>query len=88
LQKSLKTADKDKITEDPFISVEKHMERYLMYDETTHWRLRKPKVGEKYTSVAQFKECLTYYALANGFSLCGQRPPRVFDPEKDVMLRG
>ncbi|GJX13912.1 hypothetical protein Tco_0205670 [Tanacetum coccineum] len=40
-----------------------------MYDETTHWRLRKPKVGEKYVSVAQFKECLTYYALANGFSL-------------------
>ncbi|GKA12124.1 multidrug resistance-associated protein 5 [Tanacetum coccineum] len=40
-----------------------------MYDETTHWRLRKPKVGEKYVSVAQFKECLTYYALANGFFL-------------------
>ncbi|GKC89873.1 hypothetical protein Tco_1150522, partial [Tanacetum coccineum] len=44
LLKSLKTADKDGITEDPFISVEKHMERYPMYDETTHWRLRKPKV--------------------------------------------
>ncbi|GJZ11457.1 zinc finger, CCHC-type containing protein [Tanacetum coccineum] len=102
LLKSLKTADKDGITEDPFISVEKHVERYPMYDETTHWRLRKPKekhmnfnVGEKYTSVAQFKECLTYYALANGFSLwyersgevrvvakCGQRPPRMFAPEK------
>ncbi|GKA68552.1 hypothetical protein Tco_0768469 [Tanacetum coccineum] len=52
-------------------------------------------VGEKYTTVAQFKECLTYYALANGFSLwhersgevnvvakCGQRPPRVSDPKK------
>ncbi|GKC63687.1 multidrug resistance-associated protein 5 [Tanacetum coccineum] len=95
LLKSLKTTDKDGITEDPFISVEKHMERYPMYDETTHWRLRKPKVGEKYTSVAQFKECLTYYALANGFSLwyersgevrvvakCEQRPPRVDDDEK------
>ncbi|GKC93410.1 hypothetical protein Tco_1158852 [Tanacetum coccineum] len=95
LLKSLKTADKDGITEDPFISVEKHMERYPMYDETTHWRLRKPKVGEKYTSVAQFKECLTYYALANGFSMwhemsgevrvvakCGQRLPRVSDPKK------
>ncbi|GKB43840.1 hypothetical protein Tco_0888782, partial [Tanacetum coccineum] len=46
-------------------------------------------------SVAQFKECLTYYALANGFSFwyerseeirvvakCGQRPPRLSDPEK------
>ncbi|GKD87735.1 hypothetical protein Tco_1358889, partial [Tanacetum coccineum] len=36
LLKSLNTADKDGITEDPFISVEKHVERYLMYDETTH----------------------------------------------------
>ncbi|GJR38301.1 hypothetical protein Tco_1213985 [Tanacetum coccineum] len=72
LLKSLKTADKDGITKDPFISIEKHME-----------------------SVAQFKECLTNYALANGFSLwhemsgeervvakCGQRPPRVSAPEK------
>nr|GEU48820.1 pyruvate kinase [Tanacetum cinerariifolium] len=88
------TADKDGITEDPFISVEKHVERYAMYDKTTHYRLRKPKVGEKYTS-AQFKECLTYYGLANGFSLwyetseevrvvakCGQRPPRLSYPEK------
>nr|GFC97596.1 multidrug resistance-associated protein 5 [Tanacetum cinerariifolium] len=53
------------------------------------------QVGEKYTTVAQFKKCLTYYALANGFSLlhetsgevrvvakCGQRPPRVSDPKK------
>ncbi|GKD68081.1 hypothetical protein Tco_1322171 [Tanacetum coccineum] len=43
LLKSLKTIDKDGITEDPFISVEKHVKRYPMYDETTHWRLRKPK---------------------------------------------
>nr|GEY99425.1 pentatricopeptide repeat-containing protein [Tanacetum cinerariifolium] len=43
LLKSLKTADKDRITEDPFSFVEKHMERYPMHDETTHWRLRKPK---------------------------------------------
>ncbi|GJS38598.1 hypothetical protein Tco_0563641 [Tanacetum coccineum] len=73
LLKSLNIADKDGITEDPFISV-----------------------GEKYISVAQFKECRTYYALANGFSLwyemsgkvrvvskCGQRPLRLSDPEKD-----
>ncbi|GJR50203.1 putative reverse transcriptase domain-containing protein [Tanacetum coccineum] len=52
-------------------------------------------VGEKYVTVEQFKECLTYYALANGFSLwyerssrkkvvekCGQRPPRFLVPEK------
>ncbi|GJY99527.1 multidrug resistance-associated protein 5 [Tanacetum coccineum] len=92
---NLKTADKDGISEDPFIFVEKHVERYPMYDETTHWRLKKPKVGEKYVSVAQFKECLTYYDLANGFSLwyersckarvvakCGQRPRRLSDLEK------
>nr|GFD52173.1 pentatricopeptide repeat-containing protein [Tanacetum cinerariifolium] len=48
LLKSLKTADKDGITEDPFISIKKHVKRYPMYDETTHQRLRKPKAGEKY----------------------------------------
>ncbi|GKE14095.1 hypothetical protein Tco_1421672 [Tanacetum coccineum] len=31
----------------PFIYVEKHVERYPMYDETTHWRLRRPKVVDK-----------------------------------------
>ncbi|GKC65478.1 multidrug resistance-associated protein 5 [Tanacetum coccineum] len=53
-------------------------------------------VDEKYVSVAQFKECITYYALENGLSLwykrssearvvakCGQRPPRLSDPEKE-----
>nr|GFA46736.1 pentatricopeptide repeat-containing protein [Tanacetum cinerariifolium] len=44
LLKSFKTADKDGITKDLFTSIEKHVEMYLMYDETTHWRLRKPKV--------------------------------------------
>ncbi|GJZ86885.1 hypothetical protein Tco_0658495 [Tanacetum coccineum] len=85
LLKSLKTADEDGITEDPFTFVKKHVERYPIYDETTHWRLGKPK----------FKEFLTYYALENGFSLCyersyearvvakcGRRPPRLSDPEK------
>ncbi|GJR08669.1 multidrug resistance-associated protein 5 [Tanacetum coccineum] len=97
LLKSLNTADKDGITEDPFIFVKKHVERYPMYDKTTDWRLRKPKVGEKYISVTQFKECRTYYALENGFSLwyemsgkvrvvskCGQRTLRLSDPEKVV----
>ncbi|GJW34602.1 hypothetical protein Tco_0054634 [Tanacetum coccineum] len=49
LLKSLKTTDKDGITEDPFISVEKHVERLV-----------------KSMMVAK----------------CGQRPPRLFDPEK------
>ncbi|GJY64102.1 multidrug resistance-associated protein 5 [Tanacetum coccineum] len=91
----LKTTNEDGITQDPFISIEKHLERYPMYDETTLWRLGKPKVGEKYVTVEQFKECLTYYAMANGFSLwyekssgkkvvakCGQRPPRRMTEEK------
>ncbi|GJW79691.1 hypothetical protein Tco_0143666 [Tanacetum coccineum] len=46
LLKSLNTTDKDEITKDPFISVEKHMER----------------VGEKYISVAQFHKSANYYA--------------------------
>ncbi|GJT07689.1 hypothetical protein Tco_0842151 [Tanacetum coccineum] len=87
LLKSLKTAGKDGITKDPFIYVEKHVERYPMYDETTHWRLRRPKVGEKYTSVAQFKECLTYYALANGFSLWHERKYEKIISEHYSMLR-
>ncbi|GKE29757.1 hypothetical protein Tco_1445141 [Tanacetum coccineum] len=91
----LKTTDEDGKTQDPFISVEKYVEKYPMYDETTQWRLRKPKVGKKYVTVEQFKECLTYYALANGFVLwyerssrkkvvakCGQRPPRLSVHEK------
>nr|GEX01647.1 pentatricopeptide repeat-containing protein [Tanacetum cinerariifolium] len=53
-------------------------------DEIVDWA--KMKVGEKY--VSEFKECLTYYALANDFSLwvvakCGQRPPRLSNPEKE-----
>nr|GFA97019.1 hypothetical protein [Tanacetum cinerariifolium] len=35
------------------------------------------KVGEKYTSVAQFKECLTYYGQENGFSLWYERSGEV-----------
>nr|GEW09698.1 hypothetical protein [Tanacetum cinerariifolium] len=44
---------------DPFAIVEKQNEKFPIYDQQTHWKLKKPK----------FKECLTYYALANGFSL-------------------
>ncbi|GKC59702.1 hypothetical protein Tco_1087300 [Tanacetum coccineum] len=69
----LKTTDEDGITEDPFTFVKKHVERYPIYDETTHWRLGKPKVGKKYVTVDQFKECLTYYALENSFSLWYER---------------
>ncbi|GJX74687.1 pentatricopeptide repeat-containing protein [Tanacetum coccineum] len=79
---------------DPFHLVDK-IERYPLYDEATHWKLKKPKLGEKFVTVEQFKECLTYYALANGFSLwnersstdeviakCGQRKEVIKDPSK------
>ncbi|GJZ60177.1 multidrug resistance-associated protein 5 [Tanacetum coccineum] len=71
LLKSLKTVDKDGITKYPFIYVEKHVKTNLMYDETTHLRLRKPKVGEKYRSCE-----------ARVVAKCGQRPSRLSDPEK------
>ncbi|GJU43056.1 multidrug resistance-associated protein 5 [Tanacetum coccineum] len=71
LLKSLKTVDKDGITKYPFIYVEKHVKTNLMYDETTHLRLRKPKVGEKYRSCE-----------ARVVAKCGQRPPMLSDPEK------
>ncbi|GKE03374.1 hypothetical protein Tco_1395392 [Tanacetum coccineum] len=70
-------------------------EKYLIHDDQTHWKMRKPKVGEKYVDAAQLKECLTYYSLANGFSLwfyrsskdsfiarCGRRPEKLKDIEK------
>ncbi|GKD82760.1 pentatricopeptide repeat-containing protein [Tanacetum coccineum] len=77
---------------DPFTMVDKN-EKYPIYDEATHWKLKKPKLGEKFVNVDQFKECLTYYALANGFSLwyatsstdrviakCGHRKEVIKDP--------
>ncbi|GJR58359.1 hypothetical protein Tco_1500521 [Tanacetum coccineum] len=56
---------------DPFTFLENDQsnDRYPIHDDQTHWKIRKPKVGEKYVDAAQLKECLTYYALANGFSL-------------------
>ncbi|GJZ77422.1 multidrug resistance-associated protein 5, partial [Tanacetum coccineum] len=96
----LKTTDKNGKTQDPFILAEKHVKKYPMYDETTHWKLRKPKVGKKYVTIEMFKECLTYYTLANGFSLwyekscgkrvvekCGQRPPSLSDPNKGKQMK-
>ncbi|GJR66042.1 hypothetical protein Tco_0012107 [Tanacetum coccineum] len=99
LLKSLKTADIDGITEDPFIFVKKHVERYSMYDDENlhNWRLKETKGYwlKSYYSFTQFKECVTYYALAKSFSLWhersgeervvakyGQRPPGVSTPEK------
>ncbi|GJQ88949.1 hypothetical protein Tco_0000088 [Tanacetum coccineum] len=56
---------------DPFTILENDQsnDRYPIHDDQTHWKMRKPKLGEKYVDAAQLKECLTYYALAIGFSL-------------------
>ena len=87
---------------DPFHIVETKVEKYLIHDMETHWRMRKPKVcfftsyiftciicllililfltfvlllkvGEKFVDIEQFKECMTYFALANGFFLWFER---------------
>ncbi|GJZ68941.1 reverse transcriptase domain-containing protein [Tanacetum coccineum] len=58
---------------DPFAILKDSKEKYPIYDDLTHWKLKKPKLGEKFPTVDKFKECLTYYALANGFSLYFER---------------
>lgn len=92
LLKKLKMGEEEMV--DPFKQVET-VERYPIHDKNLHWRLKKPVVGERFENAQQFKDCLTYYALANGFSIwyerssqkdiiarCGQRPPRLKDPNK------
>ncbi|GJV64691.1 hypothetical protein Tco_1475519 [Tanacetum coccineum] len=87
-----KLKDGGDVTTDPFKILESKVEKYPIHDVDTHWRMRKPKVGEKFDDVDQLKECLTYYALANGFSLwfyrssntqliarCGLRPKKLKD---------
>ncbi|GJU43233.1 hypothetical protein Tco_1200499 [Tanacetum coccineum] len=81
---------------DPFKIVESKVEKYRIHDVDTHWRIRKPQVGGKFVNVDQLKECLTYYALSNGFSLwfytssktkliakCGLRPEKLKEQEKE-----
>ncbi|GJX08312.1 pentatricopeptide repeat-containing protein [Tanacetum coccineum] len=60
----------------PFAIVEKSNEKYPIYDDQTYWKLKKPKLKEKFLIVDIFKECLTYYALENGFSLWFDRSTR------------
>ncbi|GJS49092.1 pentatricopeptide repeat-containing protein [Tanacetum coccineum] len=82
---------------DPFTILDNDQikEKFPTHDDQTHWKMRKPKVGEKYANAAQLKECLTYYSLANGYSLwfyrssndsliarCGRRPEKLKDIEK------
>ncbi|GJU06343.1 hypothetical protein Tco_1122773 [Tanacetum coccineum] len=50
---------------DPFTMVDKTM-KYPIYDEATHWKLKKPKLGEKFVNVDQFKECECLRTNADG----------------------
>ncbi|PWA41409.1 sterol desaturase-like protein [Artemisia annua] len=45
LMRKLKRTDENGKTQDPFIFAQTHVDKYPMYDESTHWRLRKPKVA-------------------------------------------
>ncbi|GJW02308.1 pentatricopeptide repeat-containing protein [Tanacetum coccineum] len=96
----IRDCDDDAELTDPFKLVETRMKKYPTHDQDTHWKMKKPKVGEKFVDVAQFKECLTYYGLANGYSIwcyrssttqiiarCGQRPERIKDPKKGKLSR-
>ena len=44
LLKRLQSPDENGIQHDPFVCVEKSTDKYPVYDESTHWRLRHPKV--------------------------------------------
>ncbi|GJU53462.1 hypothetical protein Tco_1227176 [Tanacetum coccineum] len=89
--------DKGDVLTDPIIILENDQsnKKFPIYDEHTHWKMRKPKVGEKYVDTAQLNECLTYHSLANRFSLwfyrslkeqliarCRMRPEKLKDNEK------
>ncbi|GJV40003.1 hypothetical protein Tco_1418443 [Tanacetum coccineum] len=88
---------------DPFTILENDQtnEKFPIHDEQTHWKMRKPKVGEKYVDADQLKKCLTYYSLSNGFSLwfyksskeqviarCGLRPEKLKDISKGKQKKG
>lgn len=92
LLKKLKSGEGE--SEDPF-KLATEVEKYPIHDANTHWKLQKPQVGERFESAQEFKDCMTYYALANGFSIwyskssqseviaqCGQRPPKLEDDSK------
>ncbi|GKB63282.1 hypothetical protein Tco_0919468, partial [Tanacetum coccineum] len=53
--------DDDAYIIDPFKLVETKVEKYPTHDQDTHWKMKKPKAGEKFVDAAQFKKCLTYY---------------------------
>nr|GEW94700.1 pentatricopeptide repeat-containing protein [Tanacetum cinerariifolium] len=90
--------DKGDCFPDPFTILENDQsnEKSLIHDEQTYWKVRKPK----YVDAAQLKEYLTYYSLANRFSLWfyrssketliarrGMRPEKLKDIEKGKQMK-
>ncbi|GJX59209.1 hypothetical protein Tco_0290599 [Tanacetum coccineum] len=59
LVRKIRECDDDAELTDPFKLVETRVEKYPTHDQDTHWKMKKPKVREKFTDAAQFKECLT-----------------------------
>ncbi|KAJ9548999.1 hypothetical protein OSB04_021542 [Centaurea solstitialis] len=101
LLKALKGEDNE-AEKDPFkMDEEQEEQKFPIHDADTHWKLKRPLVGERYENPKQLKECITCYALANGFSIwyersstttiiarCGSRPPRISDPTKGKQRKG
>ncbi|GKD82479.1 hypothetical protein Tco_1349318, partial [Tanacetum coccineum] len=67
---------------------------------TDPFHIVKTKVGDLFVDIEQLKECLTYYALANGFSLwfyrssttkliakCGLQPEKIKDPKLGKQIK-
>nr|XP_043623662.1 uncharacterized protein LOC122595376 [Erigeron canadensis] len=94
LIEALKSKDGE-TSNDPLKPSEPELPKFPTHDPSTHWRLRRPQVGELYTNHNQLRECLSYYALANGYTLwferscktsliakCKTRPPNISDPSK------
>ncbi|XP_071740697.1 uncharacterized protein [Rutidosis leptorrhynchoides] len=93
----LRKLNGDEQVSDPFKAIVA-VESFPIHDDKTNWRMKKPILSEKYVNAKQFKDCLTYYALVNGFSLwyhrsseneviakCGQRPLRLKNPDAGTL---
>ncbi|GJZ28892.1 hypothetical protein Tco_0573539 [Tanacetum coccineum] len=93
LLRKLKGDGEDSNLQDPFVGVKETEDIYPTHDQSTHWRMKTPKLKKKFVDAAELKNYLTYYALSNGYSIwfercsqdvlivvCGQRPPTLKEP--------
>ncbi|GKA88094.1 multidrug resistance-associated protein 5 [Tanacetum coccineum] len=67
LLRKLKGDGEDSNLQDPFVGVKETKDKYPTHDQSTHWRMKTPKLEEKFVDAAELKDCLTYYALSNGY---------------------